>query len=164
MRIHLIGNRYDFIVEGGPRFQNGTACDTMGDDYHTTWHWFQGEGKVVDKHMGRETAFIIETRHSETGYDKELTLEVFILGRLVGAHRGRVLPGRESIFADFIAERMLAEIAAAGGKNPIPRCQFAPKEYKEERELWQELIARGIVADENGQMGLPGLSVSSVSA
>ena len=162
MSMHLKGDRYDFIAEGGPCSRKGTARDTMGDDYHTTWYWFQGQGKVVDKKTGHETVFIIETRHNETGYGQGLTFEVFLFANLIGVAglRQRVLIGRESILADFVAERMLIEIAASDKRHIIPRCQLASKEYKEERNLWQELLARGIVADENGQASLPGLSVS----
>jgi hypothetical protein len=163
--LHLIGERFDLIVEGGPRSQHGSARDTMGDDYHTTWHWFYAEGKVIDKEKGQESTFIIETRQDEIGYDAAATVETFLTYRITGMNvqwRESILPGTEPILNDFFATSLLAEIAAANKQSAIPRCALPPINYDQYRARHKEMVARGIIADENGQPSIPGLSKLSV--
>src|SRR5579872_4506418 len=124
-RIELHGVSYDFTLVGSQFMQSGTSRDTMGDDCHTSWAWFEGEGRVVEKATGKITVFLLRTRHIEFGSRRSLEDLVF------GYHgvwnetrlRDQVLPGREPYLADYIAKRAVAE-AEADKVNIIPHCQL----------------------------------------
>lgn len=152
MRLHLTGNDFDFVVEGNQRYRQGTSRDTMGDDCYASWRWFEGSGKVVEKSTGKETVFLIRTRHIEFGSEYTLEQLVYRCSTLAQPLPKRLVPGREPYLADLIARQTLAEIAA-DKQNVIPHCHLGSLDYG-------QLVAQGIIAGGEGELTLPGLAVT----
>lgn len=151
MRMHLIGNEFEVIVEGGQCYRRGTVRDTMGDDCYATWRWFEGSGKVVEKSTGKESMFLLRTPHIEFGSQRTLEEHMFSYHQSLHAKplREVIIAGREPYLADVIARQVLAEIAS-DKQNIVPHCRLGNLDYG-------QLVAQGVIAGWNGEVALPGL-------
>jgi hypothetical protein len=159
MRLRLVGNQFDVIVDGDQRYREGTYRDTMDDDCWTLYRWFEGSGKVIEKASGKETPFILRSRDVELGGIQTLQEHVFSHNSPSLAEKPLseiMLSGREPYLVDLIAQQALMEIAT-DTRNVIPHCRLGGLDYN-------FLIAHGIIPSWDGTVTLPGLAATTSAA